>query len=115
MASIKATPKNLVPAKAVAAGPVAQFMAETPTLLGTVTLTNTSLAPITCSVYLQPSGQPAGASNQIVRLRSIAANECYRCPELAGQVLEAGDSLTTEAGAVGLTIRASGVVYVIGT
>ena len=52
-------------------------------------LTNTTGAPVACTVYLVPSGGTAGAANTLVSARSIAAGETYNCPELIGEGLNA--------------------------
>ena len=56
-----------------------------------------------------PKWAVAGALNLIISAKSIAAGECYTCPELVGQTLEAGGFISTLAGAAAsLTISASG-------
>jgi len=110
--SILAFPKNLVPSKAIAGALETQFTAAETTVIGTATVTNTSVAAINFSYYLPNSGAGVSA-NQIGRPRSIAPNETYIVQALGGQVLEAGQSLVTEASALGLTLRVSGVEYTV--
>jgi hypothetical protein len=72
------------------------------------TVTNTTGGAVTYAVNLVPSGDTAAAANLILS-RTIAANFTYTCPELVGQVLNAGDFISTLAGAAtSLTIRFSG-------
>lgn len=73
------------------------------------TVTNTTAGNVTFSANVVTSGGSAGASNLVVNLRSIAPKETYSLTELVGQVLEAGDFLSTIAGAAtSLTLRVSG-------
>lgn len=53
-------------------------------------LTNTTGAPVACTVYLVPSGGTAGAANTFISARTVAAGETYNCPELVGKGLNAG-------------------------
>lgn len=53
-------------------------------------LTNTTGAPVACTVYLVPSGGAAGAANTFISARTVAAGETYNCPELVGKGLNAG-------------------------
>lgn len=73
------------------------------------TVTNTTAGAVTFSANVVTAAGAAGAANLVLDARSIAVNETYTCPELVGQVLEAGDFISTLAGAAtSLTIRASG-------
>jgi len=58
-----------------------------------IRLTNTSASNITATVYLIASGGSASASNTVISARTLAPGETYNCPELTGQVLEAGGFL----------------------
>ena len=73
------------------------------------TVTNTSAGSVNFSVNLINASGSAGDSNLIIKTRAIAVSETYTCPELVGQVLEAGQFISTLASAAtSLTIRASG-------
>ena len=61
--------------------------ALTKRVIKSATLTNTTGAPVACTVYLVPSGGTAGATNTVISARSIAAGETYNCPELVNQGL----------------------------
>ena len=61
-------------------------------------IVNTEAAtPYTCNVYKIPSGGSSGASNKIYNTRTIAAKESFSCPDLIGQIFEAGDMLEADA------------------
>jgi len=63
---------------------------------------------VTLTVNLVPSAGSAGASNVKVS-KSIAAGETYTFPELVGNILNAGDFISTLASAANsLVIRVSG-------
>jgi hypothetical protein len=79
------------------------------TIIDKFTGTNTTAGAVTLTVKLVASGGAAGAGNTIVSAKSLAAGECYTFPEVVGHVLEAGDFISTLAGAAtSITIRASG-------
>jgi hypothetical protein len=67
-----------------------------------------SVAGATLSVNIVASGGAAGASNLIVT-KTLAAGEQYTFPELVGQVLNAGDFISTISSvATDTVIRISG-------
>lgn len=79
------------------------------TIIDKFTGTNTTAGAVSLTVKLVASGGTAGAGNTIVSAKSLAAGECYTFPEVVGHVLEAGDFISTLAGAAAsITIRASG-------
>jgi hypothetical protein len=104
------TVKNLIPAKQAEAAQTTQYTATNcKAIIDKFTVTNTNTANVTFSVNLVASGGSAGTANLIVKTRSIVPGETYLCPELVGQVLEAGGFISTLAGtATSLTIAASG-------
>ncbi len=104
------TVKVLIPAKQAENTQTTQYTATNcKTIIDKFTVTNTTAGNVTFSVNLVTSGGSAAASNLILDTRSIAADECYTCPELVGQALESGGFISTIAGAAtSLTIRASG-------
>jgi hypothetical protein len=104
------TVKNIIPAKQAEAVQTAQYTAVScKCIIDKFTVTNTNASNVTFSVNLIASGGTAGNSNLIVKTRSIVPGETYLCPELVGQVLEAGGFISTLAGtATALTIAASG-------
>lgn len=75
------------------------------TIVDKFTLTNTTGGAVTATVSI---GADA-ASTRIISARSIAAGECYICPEMVGQVLNAGELIQALASAnTSITVRASG-------
>lgn len=103
--------KSLFTPLAISNADVTQYTAPaaTRTILDKSTATNTSGSAATLTVNLVASGGAVGAGNTIISAKSIAAGECYTCPELVGHVLNAGDFLSTKAGTNAvITFRASG-------
>lgn len=100
----------LIPAKQAENAQTTQYTAQNCTAyVDKFTVTNTSGVNVLFSVNVVTAGDSAAATNLIVKERSIAPKETYTCPELVGQVLEAGSFISTLAGATtSLTIRASG-------
>jgi hypothetical protein len=104
------TVKNIIPRKQAENSQTSQYTATNcKTIIDKFTVTNTTAGAVAFSVNLVASGDTAGASNLIVSTKSIAAGECYTCPELVGQTLESAGFISTLAGAAtSLTISASG-------
>jgi len=104
------TVKNIIPRKQAENAQTSQYTAQDcKTIIDKFTVTNTSAANVPFSVNLVAAAGAAGVSNLVLKTRSIAPNETYTCPELVGQVLEAGGFISTLAGAAtALTISASG-------
>lgn len=77
-------------------------------ILDKFTAYNGAVGAVVLTVNVVPSGSAAGASN-IKSSKSIASGETYTFPEVVGQVLNAGDFVSTLAGAAtSIVIRASG-------
>ena len=104
------TPKNLVPSKAMENAQTTQYTATNcRAVIDKCTVTNISAGAVTFSVNLVPTGGSAGSSNKIISSKSLAAGECYQCPEVIGHILEAGGFISTLAGAAtSLTLDVSG-------
>lgn len=104
------TTKTLIPSKQAENAQTTQYTAvNCTTIVDKFTVTNTTAGNVTFSLNAVTSAGAAGAANLIINLRSIAPKETYACPEVVGQVLLAGDFISTIAGAAtSLTIRASG-------
>lgn len=104
------TVKSLIPPKQAEGVQTSQYLAvNCKAIIDKFTVTNTTAGAVTFSCNLVTSGGGASASNRVISLRSIAAGETYKCPELVGQVLESGGFISTLAGtASALTIMASG-------
>lgn len=104
------TSKALVPAKQMENAQTTQYTAVNCTAyIDKATFTNTSAANVTFSANVVTVAGSAATTNLIVKTRSIAPNETYSAPELVGQVLQAGDFLSTLAStATSITMRVSG-------
>lgn len=104
------TVRVLIPSKQAENAQTTQYTAvNCKTVIDKFVVTNTTSGNVTLSVNIVTSAGVAGAGNLFINLRSIAPKETYNCPELVGQSLEAGDFISTIAGAAAsLTIRASG-------
>lgn len=105
------TAKTLVASAQAPAATTTQYTAPaaTRTIIDKFTATNTTGAAATLTIYLVTSGGAAGAANTILSAKSIAAGDCYTCPEVVGHVLNPGDFIATGSGTNNaLTIRSSG-------
>lgn len=104
------TVKNIIPRKFAENVQTAQYTAvDCKTIITKFTATNNSGSAAALSVNLVPNGGAASTANRVLNARIISAGECYICPELIGQVLEAGGFISTLAGAASaITISASG-------
>ena len=100
----------LVPPKQLESSQTSQYTAtNVRAIIDKATITNTSANNVTVSVNLVTVSVSAGNSNLIIDNRTIVPDETYLCPELVGQVLEAGGFISTIAGAAtSLTMRVSG-------
>ena len=105
------TVKPLIPGKFAESAQTTQYVAPTGTraIIDKATATNTTASTVTFSVNLVPNGGAPLDSNIVIDTRSIAAGECYTCPELVGHVIEPGGFISTLASsATALSIRFSG-------
>lgn len=64
------------------------------------TATNDTTTASTITFYKVPSGGAAGVTNLILNTKAIGSQETYDCPEVVGQVLDAGDIISALAGNV---------------
>ena len=105
------TPTVLVPPLQMQATQITQYSvpASNRAIIDKATVTNTDTVSRTFSVNLVTSGGSAGNANLVIDDRAVAPGETYTCPELVGQVLEAGSFISTIASAAtALTLRVSG-------
>jgi len=77
------------------------------------TATNDTTTPDTVTFYLVPSGGTAGVTNLILNTKAIGNKETYECPEVVGQILEAGDTIQGLAGTADQITAALGVVEIV--
>lgn len=99
----------IVPSKAAEGAQTTQYTSNgLKTIIDKFTATNTTAGNVTFAVNLVNSGGAAGAAN-LMFSRTLTPGQCYTCPELVGHTLEAGDFISTVAGAAAsITIRGSG-------
>jgi len=104
------TVANIIPAKQAENAQTTQYTStNAKTIIDSFKVCNTTGGAVTFSVNLVASGDAVGADNKFIDAKSIASGETYDCPELIGETLEAGDFISTLAGAAtSLTIRSSG-------
>lgn len=57
------------------------------------TVTNDTTTAATISFNKVPAGGSVGDTNLILNAKAIGSKETYECPEIVGQVLEAGDKM----------------------
>jgi hypothetical protein len=78
-------------------------------IIDKATVTNTDTVNRSFNVHLVTSGGSANNGNLVIDTKTVVPNETYLCPELVGQVLDAGDFISTSASAAtALTLRISG-------
>jgi hypothetical protein len=104
------TVKVLVPAKYAENSQTTQYTATgVTTIIDKFTATNISASAATISVNLVTVAGSAGNTNLITKTKTLQPSEVYTFPELVGQVLSAGDFISTIAGtASAINIRVSG-------
>jgi len=104
------TVKVLVPAKTVESSQTTQYTASGVTaIIDKFTATNYSASAATISVNLVTVAGSAGNTNLITKTKTLQASEVYTFPELVGQVLGAGDFISTIAGTgSAINMRVSG-------
>ncbi len=105
------TAKALFEGTAVTTSPVSLYASpsNTKTSIQAASFVNASgSGAVLLTVYVVPSGGSANAASAAIAAMSLAVGATYQCPELINQVLEAGDGLTVQASATGISGRASG-------
>jgi hypothetical protein len=104
------TVKVLIPAKIAEATQSTQYTANgVTTIIDKFTATNYSASAATISINLVTVSGTAGDANLVTKAKTLQPSEVYTFPEIVGQVLRAGDFISTIAGtATAINIRASG-------
>ena len=104
------TVKVLVPAKIVESTQTTQYTATgVTTIIDKFTATNYTTTAATISVNLVTVSGSAGNANLITKTKTLQPSEVYTFPELVGQILNAGDFISTIAGtATAINMRVSG-------
>ena len=103
--------KCLVEAKYAENSETSQYTAGSGvrTIVDKFTGTNVTAVAALLTIKIIASGGTASADETIVYQKSLAAGETYTFPEVVGQVLNAGDFISTLAGtASAIVIRLSG-------
>jgi hypothetical protein len=75
--------------------------------------TNDTTVADTATFYKVPSGGAAGVTNLIMNAKAIGDKESYECPEVVGQVLDAGDTIDALAGTADQITVALDVVEIV--
>jgi hypothetical protein len=104
-------PKRLVDGSQLTTSALTYYTAPVSTLttIAACTLTNTSAAPVTVTVYLVATGGTASAANTILSARALAAGESFNVGSAIGQTLSAGGQIQALASAAtSITLVASG-------
>lgn len=103
---------NIIPRKLAEAAQSTQYTSTTArTLIDKFTATNTSAQNVKFSCNLVASGDTPATENLVLDDRTIPPGDTYLCPELVGQILEDGGTISTLAGAASaIVISASGRV-----
>ena len=104
------TAKTLVESIAVEQVQTTQYTAPTTaTIIDKFTVVNYSAAARTISVNIVPAGQIVQSSNLVVQNKSLQPSEAYTFPEIAGHILNLGDSISTLGSlAASMSLRVSG-------
>jgi hypothetical protein len=104
------TQTTLVESKFVETAQTTQYIANNvKAIIDSAVLANSGTAGAFVSVNMVPAAGTAGASNQFIVTRYMAPNDTYSCPELVGQVLRPGASISAISTAASrITIRVSG-------
>ena len=100
----------LIPAKIAEATQTTQYTSNgLKTIIDKFTATNYSASAATISINLVTSADTSGNQNLITKTKTLQPSEVYTFPEIVGQILGAGDFISTIAGtASAINIRASG-------
>jgi len=77
------------------------------------TVTNDTTTAVTISFNKVPSGGAVGADNLVLNLKAIGSRETYECPEVVGQVMDAGDVMSAIASVVDQLSVALDVVEIV--
>ena len=100
----------LIPAKIAEATQTTQYTSNgLKTIIDKFTATNYSASAATISINLVTSADTSGNQNLITKTKTLQPSEVYTFPEIVGQVLNAGDFISTIAGtASAINMRVSG-------
>lgn len=104
------TTRVLIPAKTAADVQTTQYtVGNATTIIDKFTAVNYSTAAAVISVNLVTAADTPQSYNLVTKTKTLQAGETYTFPEIVGQVLGAGDTISTLAGStLTIGIRASG-------
>lgn len=104
-------PKS-IPSAQLTTGAASYYTAPSGTVatINNLSITNTSLSPVSVTLYRVPSGGSAAASNALMSGFSLSAGQTYVPPQAIGLQLDAGMSLQALA-ATGSAVTLMGGVY----
>jgi hypothetical protein len=102
--------KVLIPAKIAEAAQTTQYTAtNVAAIVDKFTATNYSSTAATLSVNLVTQFDNPGNQNLIIKAKTLLPSETYTFPELVGQIIASGGSISTLAGTgSAINIRCSG-------
>ena len=102
--------KTLVESTFVSAALTTQYIVPVvATIIDKITAINHDTSAHTINVYLVPAGAPAGNEHLIVKAKTLQPSETYTFPEIAGHILNTGDSISTLGSlAASMNFRVSG-------
>lgn len=102
--------QNLIPRKFAEASQTVQYTASNvKAVIDAFTATNTGSVNVNFSVNLVAALDSAANRNLVIDNRTISPGDTYLCPELIGQILNNGGTISTLASvASSITISASG-------
>ncbi len=104
------TPKRLIASQFLSGAAATYYTATNcKARVDSFTLTNTDTVAVPVTVYIIASGGTASADETIISAKSLAAGECYTCPEMMGW-LESGEFVQAFAGTANkVVIRSTGI------
>lgn len=100
---------NLIPAKYASNTQTTEYTSENKTAIDKFTATNISSSTATLSINIVFVSGSVSDANKIVDSVLVPPSETYLCPEMVGQVLEAGSFISVIAStSSAIVISASG-------
>ena len=113
------TAKRLIESAQIAASPAAYYSpSNCKAQIKKLTLTNTSNAPVTVSLFLMITGGTASDANTVTKTRTVPGSSAtstgtLELYEVEGHILEAGDVLAASASTAGVVnLMVSGIEIV---
>jgi hypothetical protein len=109
-------PKSIAPAQlTVTAVTYYTAPAGTTSTVNNLSLTNTSVSPVTVTLYNVPSAGTAGVTNAFLSAFSLAAGQTYVPPQAIGLQLAPGSTLQAMAGTASAVTLMGGVYETSGS